>query len=118
MFNIFVIDGSSFKGKVSIDAIVGNWWNHKILEAEKQISPVSGSIKEQEVTYIGKENVNIYDKNYLLDHYKLVSKKKDLPEDKKLDFDIWLNPENNLIFKILYNKKGRCEYRLKSFEIN
>ena len=115
---IFVIDGSSFKGKVSINAIVGNWWNHKILEAEKQISPVSGSIKEQEVTYIGKENVNIYDKNYLLDHYKLVSKKKNLPEDKKLDFDIWLNPENNLIFKILYNKKGRWEYRLKSFEIN
>ena len=111
------IDGSSFKGEVSIDAIVGNWWNHKILEAEKQISPVSGSIKEQEVTYIGKENVNIYDKNYLLDHYKLVSK-KNLPEDKKLDFDIWLNPENNLIFKILYNKKGRWEYRLKSFEIN
>ena len=58
---IFVIDGSSFKGKVSKDAILGNWWNHKILEAEKQISPISGSIKEQEVTYIGKENVNIYD---------------------------------------------------------
>ena len=53
-----------------------------------------------------------------MDHYKLVSKKKDLPEDKKLDFDIWLNPENNLIFKILYNKKGRWEYRLKSFEID
>ena len=49
---------------------------------------------------------------------KLVSKKKDLPEDKQLDFDILLNPENNLIFKILYNKKGRWEYRLKSFEIN
>ena len=30
---IFVIDGSSFKGQASIDAIVGNWWNHKILEA-------------------------------------------------------------------------------------
>ena len=114
----FIIDGSSYKGKADLDCIIGNWWNHKILKVDKQISPISGSIKEQEVTYIGKENVNIYDKNYLLDHYKLVSKKKNLPEDKKLDFDIWLNPENNLIFKILYNKKGRWEYRLKSFEID
>ena len=116
--NKMIIDGSSFKGKARADAIIGNWWNHKILNVDKQISPISGSVKEQEVTYVGKENVKIYDKNYLLDHYKLVSKKKDLPEDKKLDFDIWLNPENNLIFKILYNKKGRWEYRLKSFEIN
>ncbi len=116
--NKMIIDGSSFKGKARADAIIGNWWNHKILNVDKQISPISGSVKEQEVTYVGKENVKIYDKNYLLDHYKLVSKKKDLPEDKRLDFDIWLNPENNLIFKVLYNKKGKWEYRLKSFEIN
>ena len=116
--NKIIIDGSSFKGKARADAIIGNWWNHKILKVDKQISPISGSVKEQEVTYVGKENVKIYDKNYLLDHYKLVSKKKDLPEDKRLDFDIWLNPENNLIFKVLYNKKGKWEYRLKSFEIN
>ena len=116
--NKMIIDGSSFKGKARADAIIGNWWNHKILKVDKQISPISGSVKEQEVTYVGKENVKIYDKNYLLDHYKLVSKKKDLPEDKRLDFDIWLNPENNLIFKVLYNKKGKWEYRLKSFEIN
>ncbi len=116
--NNFIIDGSSFKGKASANAIIGNWWNHKILKVDKQISPISGSIKEQEVIYVGKENVNIYKKNYLLDHYKLVSKRKDTPEDKKLDFDIWLNPENNLIFKVSYNKKGNWEYRLKSFEIN
>jgi hypothetical protein len=114
--NNFVIDGSSFKGKTGADAIIGNWWNHKILKVNKQISPISGSVKEQEVTFVGKENVKMYGKNYSLDHYKLVSKNKDLPEDKKLDFDIWINTENNLIFKISYNKKGKWEYRLKSFE--
>ena len=116
--NNFVIDGSSFKGKAGTDAVIGNWWNHKILKVDKQISPVSGSIKGQEVTFVGKENIKLYGKNYSLDHYKLLSKDKNLPEDKKLDFDIWLNPENNLIFKISYNKKGKWEYRLKSFEIN
>ena len=114
--NNFIIDGSSFKGKTDADAIIGNWWNHKILKVDKQISPISGSVKEQEVTFVGKENIKMYGKNYSLDHYRLVSKDKNLPEDKKLDFDIWINTENNLIFKISYNKKGRWEYRLKSFE--
>jgi hypothetical protein len=114
--NNFVIDGSSFKGKTSTDAIIGNWWNHKILKVDKQISPISGSVKEQEVTFVGKENIDMYGKSYSLDHYRLMSKDKNLPEDKKLDFDIWINTENNLIFKISYNKKGKWEYRLKSYE--
>ncbi len=114
--NNFIIDGSSFKGKASADAVIGNWWNHKILKVDKQISPISGSIKEQEITFVGKENIMLYGKSYSLDHYRLVSKDKNLPEDKKLDFDIWVNSENNLIFKISYNKKGKWEYRLKSFE--
>ena len=114
--NNFVIDGSSFKGKTNADAIIGNWWNHKILKVDKQISPISGSVKEQEVTFVGKENIDMYGKSYSLDHYRLMSKDKNLPEDKKLDFDIWINSENNLIFKISYNKKGKWEYRLKSFE--
>ena len=113
--NNFVIDGSSFKGKAGADAVIGNWWNHKILKVDKQISPISGSVKEQEVTFIGKEKIKMYGKIYSLDHYRLVSKGKNLPEDKKLDFDIWINSENNLIFKISYNKKGKWEYRLKSF---
>ncbi len=114
----FIIDGSSFKGKASTDAIIGNWWNHKILKVDKQISPVSGSIKKQKVKFIGTESVNLNEKSYILDHYKLVSKNGDLPNDKKLDFDIWLNPVNNLIFKVSYNRAGKWEYMLKNFEIN
>ena len=114
--NNFIIDGSSFKGKTDANAIIGNWWNHKILKVDKQISPISGSVKEQEVTFVGKENIKMYGKIYSLDHYRLMSKDKNLSEDKKLDFDIWVNTENNLIFKISYNKKGKWEYRLKSFE--
>ncbi len=114
--NKFVINGSSFKGKVDTDSIIGNWWNHKILKANKQISPLSGSIKDQIVTFVGKENIKLYGKNYFSEHYKLKSKNQDLPADKKLDFDIWLNTENNLILKVLYNRMGKWEYRLKNFK--
>ena len=55
--NKFIIDGSSFKGEADIDCTIGNWWNHKIFKANKQISPLSGSIKKQTVNLIGTENI-------------------------------------------------------------
>ncbi len=112
----FIIDGSSYKGEASTNSVIGNWWNHKILKTKKQISPLSGSIKDQIVTFIGNENIELYGKNYSVEHYKLKSKNQNLPEDKKLDFDIWLNPENNLILKVIYHRMGKWEYRLKTFE--
>jgi len=112
----FIIDGSSYKGEASLDCIIGNWWNHKIFTASKQISPLSGSVKEQVVTFIGKEKININNKEYLTEHFKLKSKDEHLPDDKKLNFDIWYNPENNLILKVSYSKMGNWEYRLKNFE--
>ena len=112
----FIIDGSSYKGEASLDCIIGSWWNHKIFKANKQISPLSGSVKEQIVTFVGKEKININNKEYLTEHFKLRSKDESLPDDKKLDFDIWYNPENKLIIKVSYSKMGNWEYRLKNFE--
>ena len=51
----FDIKGSSYNGEASADNVIGNWWNHKILQASSQISPISGSIKDQEVTFLGKK---------------------------------------------------------------
>ncbi len=112
----FIIDGSSYKGEADLDCIIGNWWNHKIFKSNKQISPLSGSIKEQIVTFVGKEKININNKEYLTEHFKLKSRNQNLPDDKKLNFDIWYNPENNLIIKVSYSNMGNWEYRLKNFE--
>jgi len=112
----YIIDGSSYKGEADLDCVIGNWWNHKIFTANKQISPLSGSVKEQVVTFIGKEKININNKEYLTEHFKLKSKDENLPDDKKLNFDIWYNPESNLIIKVSYSRMGNWEYRLKNFE--
>ena len=96
----FDIKGSSYSGEASVKNIIGNWWSHKILQAESQISPISGSIKEQTVTFIKKENISINGKQYQTDHFKLTSKDMSLPEDKKLNFDIWLDKKTSVIVKI------------------
>ena len=89
-----------------------------ILKANCQISPLSGSVKEQVITFIGKENIFINSKEYNADHFKLKSKDGSLPEDKKLNFDIWLDKKNNLILKVKYKRMGQWEYRLKNYKIN
>ena len=114
--NKFNIKGSSFSGKASNDNVIGNWWNHKILQADSQISPVSGSIKEQIVTFIGKEKINQYGNTYEVDHFKLISKDMSMPKDKRLDFDIWFDKKNSMIIRVSYSRMGDWEYRLKNFE--
>ena len=110
------IKGSSYDGKASTDSIIGNWWNHKILQVNSQISPISGSIKNQIVTFIGKEKINLYGKVYEVDHFKLKSKNMNLAKDKRLDFDIWYDKQNSMIVKVSYSRIGNWEYRLKKFE--
>jgi hypothetical protein len=108
--------GSSYKGEVSNSIIIGNWWNHKILQSDIQISPLSGSVKKQVVTFIGKEKIDLYGKTYEVDRFTIKSKDQSLPEDKKLDFDIWYDQKRAMILKISYSKMGDWEYRLKNFE--
>ena len=114
--NKLIIKGSSYSGKASVDNIIGNWWNHKILQTNSQISPISGSIKEQVVTFIGKEKIEQYGKTYEVDHFKLNSKDMSIPKDKRLDFDIWFDKKSSMIIKVSYSRMGNWEYRLKNFE--
>ena len=114
--NKFNIRGSSYSGEASIKNIVGNWWNHKILQTDSQISPISGSIKKQVVTFIGKEKIDQYGKTYEVDHLKLSSKDMSLSKNKRLDFDIWYDQKNARILRVSYSRMGNWEYRLKIIE--
>ena len=114
--NAYDIKGSSYTGSASLENIIGNWWSHKILQTNTQISPISGSIKEQVVTFIGKEKIELYGKTYDVEHFKLTSKDMSIPKDKRLNFDIWFDKKNALILKVAYSRMGSWEYRVKKFE--
>ena len=114
--NKFDIKGSSYSGEASINNILGNWWNHKILQSDSQISPISGSIKKQVVTFVGREKIEQNGQTYEVDHFKLNSRDMSLPKDKRLDFDIWFDKENSMIIRVSYSRMGNWEYRLKNFK--
>ncbi len=114
--DIFIIEGSSYKGNANKENIIGNWWNHKILTSDSQISPLSGSIKRQEVNFISKETLEINGNTIEVDHFKLQSTDDSLEADKKLDFDIWYDSKNNIIVKVEYKRLGKWQYILKKIE--
>ena len=108
-----IIDGSSFKGKTDKSNIVGTWWNHEIIQAQAQISGISGRVIQQDVTFIGKEEISIGNKTYQALHFNFKSSDKSLPESKKLNTDIWYEEETYLWLKAAFDKTGYWEYRLK-----
>ena len=114
--NQFLIDGSSFKGKVPNDYILGTWWNHSIVEAKAQISAVSGRIIEQNVTFLGKETLEINGIQYKTLHFNFSSSDKKLKKDKKLNTDVWYDEETLSWVKASFNKKGYWEYKLVSMK--
>ena len=109
----YKIDGSSYKGTGDLDNIVGNWWNHKLLQSDTQISPLSGSIKQQSVEFIKKEKIRLYGKEINVEKFSLKSIDESLPKDKRLDFEIWYDKKRAMIVKIRYKRLGTWEYRLK-----
>ena len=108
-----IIDGSSFKGKVDKDMIIGTWWNHEIVQKKAQISAVSGRIIKQKVEFKGKEDVKIGDKVYKTLRFNFSSSDPSLSKDKKLNTDIWYEENTFLWVKAAFDKTGYWEYRLK-----
>ena len=108
-----IIDGSSFKGKVDKDLIIGTWWNHEIVQKKAQISAVSGRIIEQKVEFLGKKEIELYGKTYEALHFKFLSSDETLPDNKKLNTDIWYDSKSLIWLKAQFVKQGNWEYRLK-----
>ncbi len=113
--NKFIINGSSYVGEADINNVIGNWWNSKILSAKTQISPLSGSIKTQKSKIKKTDEIEFRGKKIKLIQFKIKSN-EDLPDNKKLDFDVWLDPSEGLIYKVRYNRLGSWEYKLKNYE--
>jgi len=112
---IYNIKGSSFSGIAPYDSLVGNWWNHNILKSEIIISPLSGSLKFQEVYFLSNETLKIEKKIYDTSRFKVVIKKK-IDDKKKEEFNVWLDEKSKIILKVSYSKFGDWEYIVTNVE--
>ena len=112
----YLIDGSSHQGNVPLDYLLGTWWNHSIVEANAQISAVSGRIIKQKVTFLGKETIKSGGREYKTLHYNFSSTDQSLSKGKKLNTDVWYDETTLNWVKASFKKKGKWEYKLVSIE--
>ena len=111
----FKINGSSFYGNLPSTALVGNWWNHSVLQSEMIISPLSGSLKFQEVYFLSKEILKINSDSFNTSKFKIIMK-KNINDKKKEEFKVWLDDKSKIILKVSYSKFGNWEYIVKNIE--
>jgi len=114
--NKLIISGSENKLSSPKEYPVGTWWNHEIVQAKAQISAISGRIIEQKVTFIGKEELNLYGKTYNALRFNFSSSDESLNDNKKLNTDVWYDEETKIWLKAAFDKTGHWEYRLKSYK--
>ena len=113
--NYLIISGSENQLTSPKEYPVGTWWNHEIVQAKAQISAISGRIIEQKVTFLGKEKITLYGKTFEALHFNFVSSDENLPDNKKLNTDVWYDEKTKLWLKAAFNKTGYWEYRLKNY---
>jgi len=110
-----IISGSENQITSPKEYPVGTWWNHEITKAKAQISAISGRVIEQKVTFLGKEKINLYEKTYDALRFNFSSSDETLPNNKKINTDVWYEEKTNLWLKAAFNKVGHWEYRLKNY---
>ena len=112
---IYKIKGSSFNGIAPSNAVIGNWWNHNIFQSDIIISPLSGSLKHQEVYFLSKEIIKINNSLYETSRFKIVLK-KNIDDEKKEEFNVWLDNKSKIILKVSYSRFGEWEYIVKNIQ--
>ena len=110
----YIIDGSSYKGKVPKEYLHGKWLNHSNVEATAQISAVSGRIIKQKVTFLSKEIIKLGEKSYNTLHFNFASTDIKLTKGKKLNTDVWYDVVTLNWVKASFQKQGKWEYKLVS----
>ena len=113
--NKLIISGSENQLLSPSEYPVGTWWNHEIVQAKAQISGVSGRIIDQKVTFLGKEQLDLYGKKYNSLRFNFKSTDESLPDKKKLNIDVWYEEKTNVWLKASFDKTGYWEYRLKNY---
>ena len=111
--NLFEVNGSSFNGDIEKTTIVGSWWNHEIINKNKQISAVSGRIMPQKVRFLGKKNINLNNKKINSIKFHFLSDDDRPMKKKKINLHVWYDAKTLIWLKMSYEKLGLWEYRLK-----
>ena len=71
------------------------------------------NVIHQKVEFLGKKQIELNGNKYETLHFKFLSSDDTLPDNKKLNTDIWYDAKTFIWLKAQFVKQGNWEYRLK-----
>ena len=102
----YLIDGSSYKGTFSKDFAISSYWNHEILKKNTQISGITCKIRNQKVTFLKNESIEVKGQKTKTSVFNI--------DGKGLDTQIWYRKKDMAIVRQILNQKGIWRYEITS----
>ena len=102
----YLIDGSSYKGTFNKDFAISSYWNHEILKKNTQISGITCKIRNQKVTFLKNELIEVKGQTTKTSVFNI--------DGKGLDTKIWYRKKDMAIVRQILNQKGIWRYEITS----
>ena len=102
----YLIDGSSYKGTFNKDFAISSYWNHEILKKNTQISGITCKIRNQKVTFLKNESIEVKGQKTKTSVFNI--------DGKGLDTQIWYRKKDMAIVRQILNQKGIWRYEITS----
>lgn len=102
----YLIDGSSYKGTFNKDFAISSYWNHEILKKTTQISGITCKIRNQKVTFLKNESIEVKGQKTKTSVFNI--------DGKGLDTQIWYRKKDMAIVRQILNQKGIWRYEITS----
>ena len=102
----YLIDGSSYKGTLNKDFVISSYWNHEILKKNTQISGITCKIRNQKVTFLKNESIEVKGQTTKTSVFNI--------DGKGLDTQIWYRKKDMAIVRQILNQKGIWRYEITS----
>ncbi len=103
--NNYKIEGTQFNGDFDKDFIISSYWNHEILKKTIQVSGISCSIRNQKVSFIKNEIIDVKGE-------KTETLLFDIQGDN-LNTQVWYRKKDMVIVKQVLNRQGVWRYEIR-----
>ena len=108
--NKYEVNGTKFKGEFKEPFLISSYWNHDIVTVPYQLSGITCKVTEQKVSFINEEDFKKLDQTFKTRVFDF--------KGKDLDTQVWFDQKTRMIVHQVLHRKGKWEYKLKSYKLN
>ena len=106
----YEVNGTKFKGQFKKPFLISSYWNHDIVTVSYQLSGITCKVTEQKVSFVKEEDFKKLDQTFKTRVFDF--------KGKDLDTQVWFDRKTRMIIHQVLHRKGKWEYKLKSYKLN